>query len=323
MGKSDGLPGSDEVMASARSLASAIDVGVTMDLDLVDPIATAAALAVSVPPEDIPVESMPPRSTTDCDSRLVGLVSLVAEEDDQVRDLLLHMFPSYGDLVGHAHLDVKEAVRTKALSMLQSFPVQNRFTAVLGFIERGGTWQDGLTLSDMHARPSAAAAATKSEHTPAPIAHHRKQDLPVPAAQPGPRIQGHTKWKILEGYLDGYQVKFDRADMTFPDGEREKILKMLEPKLGAQLNLNGPPYFRKSKGADTSGSKEAYFLLRCKGYSHHQCKFQVEVSATVLEEKRKYMCMLHISLRIPFIFQFDTWRDLRCDQSCSLMQRDF
>ena len=180
---------------------------------------------------------------------------------------------------------------------------------MLGYIERGGTWQDGLTLADMFVRPSATAmataatAATKSEPAPVAIAHHRKQDLPVPAFRPGPRIEGGTQWKVLEGGLDGHQVQVDRIEMAFADGEREKILKILELKLGAQLNKNGPPNLRKSKGGHTSGLKEAYFLLRCKGYSHHKCNLQVEVSAT-LEEERKYMymysCMFHCVHSIYF-----------------------
>ena len=292
-GNSDGLPGSDELMASAHALASAINVGATLDrfdLGNVDPVATAAAIEVSVP-EDIPVESVPPRPTVD--SRLLGFVSVVAEADDKVRDVLLGMFPSYDELVGHAHLKADQFVRTEALKMLPSFSVRNRFTAVLAYIEHGGAWRDGLTLSDTIVCRSCAATESPPMHVA--TAHHsprRKQDLPVPAARPRPpRIEGGADWTVAEGALGGHQVQLDRTETSFAGGERDRIMKILSLKLGAQLNKNGPPQVRKSKGGHVSGLKETYFLLRCKGYADHKCKFQVEVSAT-LEEERKYACIL-------------------------------
>ena len=287
MAGNDGGAGADELFAANGLFAAAHDLVSTKDLtatlDTINPDATAAALAAT-PTDNVPEESTPLRPATD--ARLLGFISVIAGDDAvTARTALLKMFPSYDELVAHSHQPMG-AFRTEALGMLPSFPTRNRFTAVMQYIQGGGTWRDGLTLSEMNASCSTARASATCIDAGASTVPC-KQDLPAPVQSMRPsRIEGEPEWTVLEGALDGCQVKMDRPNLTYADGERERISKELEQTLGAQLNKSGAPKRRRAKGNHSDGLQEVYFLLRCKGYGNHKCNFQVEISAT-LEDKRK------------------------------------
>jgi len=234
----------------------------------------------------------------------LGFVEFVARGDVGVRNTLLEMFPSHDELVAHAHLK-SESVRKEAIAMLPSFSYRNRFTVVLEYVEGGGTWRDGLALSDM----TTVEAATGSTHRLCSsgcsgCAGHG--DMTASSQSGGStqressirtqsRIDGGLDWSTLDGALDGFKVQLDRPNLTYAQGAREDILKQLEAKIGAQLNKAGKPKNRQVKGGHNQGGgmQEVYFLLRCKGYSDHKCKFQLEVSTTLEDEPETTVKIRH------------------------------